>query len=231
MANRWVQGETISSRELVASDPALAKKITLILDKLARCDSVQFWHDQKLDRSQPFVLFSLAQLADLKSVWSSPKGQRAKHSKFIKVERVEVEQKYVWLSDADSPLQRKLIQLLMGALPELEGSTGFAFQRTRTKAWDVPKWIVDFKIGRRIVSVGSMMPARELIRGTSKHLVVVDEVDGIKLVAFRNDGIQRIVGSLAKLGLYSDEVAKALGHKNGQAGGEPLPNAEGAGHQ
>lgn len=212
MARRWAQGETLALKQLRASDPTLAKKLIQILGKLSRCDSVQYWHDQVEDRSQPYVLFSLAQLAELKRGWSSTKSDSAKQSQFTKVERVEVEQKYVWLSDADSPLQRKLIQLLMGALPELEGSTGFAFQRTRTKAWDVPKWIVDFKIDRRIVRVGSMMPARELIRGTSKHLVVVDKVDGILLVAFRNDEIQRIVSSLAKLGLYSEEVALALGN-------------------
>ena len=210
MAEKWIQGNTIFSRKLLSSDPALAKELTQLLGKLARCDSVQYWHEQKAGQSQPFVLFSLAQLVDLKREWSLTKMEPVKPSKFRKVESAEVEKTFVLVSDADSMLQRKLIQVLMAVLPELEGSTGFVFHRTRTKAWDVPKWIVDFKIDRRIVRVGSMTPARELIRGTSKRLVVVGEADGDKLVAFRNDEIQRIESSLSKLGLYSDEVATSL---------------------
>jgi hypothetical protein len=211
MAKGWRQGATISSQSLEVNNPALATKLAQLIGSLVLCDSVQYWHDQKPDRTQPFFLFSWSQLTSLKKIWSSQKSLRPTSSKFVGVTQVEVEKKFVWLPETTSALQRKLVERLVNSVPELRGCTGFVFERTRAKAPDLPKWIVDFKIDRSVVRVGSLTPARELVRGTSKRIVVTEDVDGVILVGFGNQDFDRVVGRLVELGLYSDEVASALG--------------------
>lgn len=209
MASRWKLEETISARRVKAKSAGLAKRVERVIGKMALCDSVQLWRDSNSGKTEPFVLFSLQQLAALKSFELSPTSVR-RAPNAVAVEVVQRTSKTIALSEVTSTLQRRLIERLIQDIPELSVCSSFAFERTRTKAVDVPKWVATLIVEGRRVLVGSLTPARDLIKGGDSKLKFVGETDGMKLVGTRTDAVGHLIGRLVDLGLYTDDVARAL---------------------
>lgn len=215
MAERWKQLETVLAEDVPEGYPKLAARLIRLLGSCSGFDSVQFWRDLDAKADLPFVLFSERQLAALIKKVCTP-GAQARETTSV-TDRllrgavpvvVRATPEMAW-NESASRLSVKLLRVIVRDIPELGSCSGIAFQRTRTKAPDRPKWLAKLRLGDKSLVVGSLTPARDLVK-TRKRLRIVESRQGVKLIGETGDELSSVVTKLQELGLYSDDVRHAL---------------------
>lgn len=215
MAEQWKQLHTVLAEDVPEGYPKLAARLTRLLGSCSAFDSVQFWRDLDAKADLPFILFSERQLAALIKKVRTPGAQAPETTSVAdRVLRgavpvaVRATPEMAW-NESPSRLSVKLLRVIVRDIPELGSCSGISFQRTRTKAPGRPKWLAKLQVGEKSVIVGSLIPARDLVK-TRKRLRVVEERQGVKLIGESGDELSTIVTRLQNLGLYSDDVRHAL---------------------
>jgi hypothetical protein len=199
----------------VSAYPKLAARLTRLLGGCSGFDSVQLWRDLDAKADVPFVLFSERQLAALIKKVRTPEAHAREATSVADrllrgavpvVVRATPE---IASNGGASTLAIKLLRVIVRDISELGSCSGIAFQRTRTKAPDRPKWLAKLQVGDKSLVVGSLTPARDLVK-TRKRLRIVESRQGVKLIGETGDELSSVVTKLQELGLYSDDMRHAL---------------------
>ncbi len=203
MSNEWKQLATVIAEDLNEQHSALARRLAPYFPKCEGLDSVQFWRDGETNEVSPFVLLTLGQVRQL---WKRASGAK----RLVGFAHpINDEQASIAQPSKPTDLRRKLAKRLTQDVPELRGATNMVFARTRTRTATECKWIADLTRGDEVITVGSLIPARDLVKGR-RRVGVVGHQDGRILIGYSGAELETAVASLVSLGLYNDEVKAAI---------------------
>lgn len=109
-----------------------------------------------------------------------------------------------------SVLQAKLALTLEQHVPALQGYDRFAFFRTRKKNPEAAKWVftAHFPGKKKVIEVMSVVPARDLVSGANK--VVVLKTEGQQIWVGYQKNVDALLVALQASPLWVPRVQKAI---------------------